>query len=32
VDYAWADSAWVQIPGMKLQDRVKPTGGISPGR
>ena len=26
MDYAWADTAWVQVPGLQLKDRLKPPG------
>jgi hypothetical protein len=32
LDYAWADSAWVEIPGLKLQDRAKRLEGAPQSR
>jgi hypothetical protein len=32
LDYAWADTAWVIIPGFKLQDRPKPPLSVPQGR
>jgi hypothetical protein len=32
MNYAWADSAWVQIPGLDLQGRPRPRSSVPQGR